>query len=167
MVVLSAGRVLLRPWGMEATLNRPAVSSVRAATAALWTARILSTLLVLFLLVDAAGKILRLGPYVEGTAKVGYPPGCVVPIGLALLASTLLYVFPRTAVLGAVLLTAYLGGATATHVRLNQPFVLPVIFGVLVWGCLYLRDRRIRALLPVDTRSRLASGSSHPGSTSK
>jgi hypothetical protein len=137
---------------MEATLNRPAESSIRAAKTGLWTARILGTLLVLFLLVDAGGKILRLTPYVEGTAKVGYPDGCLVPLGLVLLGSTLLYVVPRTAVLGAILLTGYLGGATATHLRLSQPFVFPVIFGVLLWGCLFVRDRRIRAMLPFGTR---------------
>ena len=140
--------------GMEAILNRPVESSARAANGRLWTARIIGSLLVLFLAVDAAGKILRLAPYVEGTAKVGYPDGCLVPIGLVLLASTILYVVPRTAFLGAVLLTAYLGGATATHVRMGQPFFFPVVFGVLVWGCLYLRDVRVRALLPVDRRTR-------------
>ena len=133
---------------MEAILNRPAESSARAAkTPARWTARILGALLVLFLFVDAAGKILRLAPYVEGTARVGYPDGCLVPIGLVLLASTILYVVPRTAVLGVVLLTAYLGGATATHVRMNQPFFIPVLFGVLLWACLYVRDARVRSLL--------------------
>lgn len=111
---------------------------------------ILGSLLVLFLLVDAAGKILRLAPYVEGTAKVGYPDGCLVPLGIVLLASTILYVVPRTAILGAVLLTGYLGGATATHVRMEQPFIFPVVFGILLWGCLYLRDERVRALLPLD-----------------
>jgi len=139
---------------METTFNRPAESSGRAANASLWTARIVGTLLALFLLVDAVGKILRLSPYVEGTAKVGYPDGSLVPLGLVLLASTLLYVIPRTAVLGAVLLTGYLGGATATHVRMGQPFLFPVIFGVLLWGCLYLRDARVRALLPFDRHAR-------------
>jgi hypothetical protein len=139
---------------MEATLERPVESSTRANNARLWTARILGTLLSLFLVVDAIGKILRFAPYVEGTAKVGYPDGCLVPLGVVLLVSTLLYVWPRTAVLGAVLLTGYLGGATATHVRIGQPFVFPVIFGVLLWGCLYLRDARLRALLPFDAKSR-------------
>ena len=133
---------------MEAILNRPAESSTRAAKTKLWTARILGTLVSLFLIVDAIGKILRFAPYVEGTAKVGYPDATLVPLGLVLLASTLLYVVPRTAVLGAILLTGYLGGATATHVRMEQPFFFPIVFGVLVWGCLYLRDARVRSLLP-------------------
>jgi len=95
-------------------------------------------------------KVLRLAPYVEGTAKVGYPAGCLVPLGMVLLASTILYAIPRTAVLGAILLTGYLGGATATHVRMGQPFLFPVVFGVLVWACLYLRDERVRLLLPLN-----------------
>ncbi len=143
---------------MEATLNPPTVTSAPSAASRprldkkLWTARILGSLVILFLLVDAAGKILRLAPYVEGTARVGFPPGVLVPLGAVLLVSTVLYAFRRTAVLGAILLTGYLGGATATHVRMDQPFVVPVVFGVIIWGCLYLRDARIRGLLPT-TRS--------------
>jgi hypothetical protein len=143
---------LVRHLSMEAILNRPAESSTRAANTRLWTARILGTLVVLFLLVDGAGKVMRLAPYVEGTAKVGYPAGSLVPLGLVLLASTALYAIRRTAVLGAILLTGYLGGATATHVHMGQPFLVPVVFGVIVWGCLYLRDARLRAILPVDHR---------------
>jgi hypothetical protein len=135
---------------MEAILNRSAQSSTRAVNTKIWTARVLGALVILFLLVDGAGKVMRLAPYVEGTAKVGYPDGCLVPLGLVLLASTILYVIPRTAVLGAILLTGYLGGATATHVRMGQPFLFPVVFGIIVWACLYLRDERIRALLPLD-----------------
>ena len=122
----------------------------RVSSAKIWTVRVIRALLMLFLLVDGAGKVLRLAPYVEGSAKVGYPDGSLVPLGLALLASTLLYAFPRTAVLGAILLTGYLGGATATHVRMGQPFFFPVVFGVIVWACLYARDKRLRALLPMD-----------------
>lgn len=137
---------------MNATITPPthvSAASSRPFQGKLWTARILGTLTVLFLFVDAAGKILRLAPYVEGTAKVGFPPGALVPLGLVLLASTILYVIPRTAVLGAILLTGYLGGATCTHVRLEQPFIMPVVVGIIVWGCLYLRDARLRSLLPL------------------
>ncbi|HEX8791912.1 MAG TPA: DoxX family protein [Polyangiaceae bacterium] len=134
---------------MNATISTPHTPATpRPFQGRLWTARILGTLAVLFLFVDAGGKILRLAPYVEGTAKVGFPPGVLVPLGLVLLASTLLYVFRRTAVFGALLLTAYLGGAVATHVRMGQPFIMPVIFGIIVWGCLYIRDERVRSLLP-------------------
>jgi hypothetical protein len=133
---------------MEATIPRSSELD-RPIDKKLWTARVLKTLLVLFLLMDAAGKILRLAPYVEGTARVGYPVGAVLPLGLVLLAITILYVVPRTSVLGALLLTAHLGGATATHVRMGESFVMPVVFGVLVWVCVYLRDERVRALLPL------------------
>ncbi|HEY1558747.1 MAG TPA: DoxX family protein [Kofleriaceae bacterium] len=109
----------------------------------------LQTLAVLFLLVDALGKILQLAPYVEGTVRVGYSPSVLVPLGIVLAACTILYAVPRTAVLGAVLLTGYLGGATATHVRIGEPFVMPIVVGVIVWGCLYVRDARLRALLPL------------------
>lgn len=138
---------------MEAILRQAAGSRARPGKTKIWAARILGALLILFLLVDGAGKVMRLAPYVEGTAKVGYPEGCLVPLGLVLLASTLLYAIPRTAVLGAILLTGYLGGATATHVRMGQPFVVPVVFGVLLWACLYLRNDRLRSLLPLDRRA--------------
>ena len=138
---------------MEAIINdRSAESSTRRPSAKLWTARVLGAFLILFLLVDGAGKVLRLAPYVEGTAKVGYLEGCLVPLGLVLIASTLFYAIPRTAVPGAILLTGYLGGATATHVRMGQPFLFPVAFGVVVWACLWLRDARVRSLLSFEPR---------------
>ena len=133
---------------MEATLDQPSSTTTRSATAKTWVARVVGSLLVLFLLIDGAGKVLRLAPYVEGTARVGYPASCLIPLGLVLLACTILYVVPRTAILGAVLLTGYLGGATATHVRMGEPFFFPVVFGVLLWACLYMRDKRVRLLLP-------------------
>jgi hypothetical protein len=138
---------------MEAIIHPTAGSTPRSSTAKLWTARVLSSLLILFLVVDGGGKVMRLAPYVEGTAKVGFPPGSLVPLGLVLLVSTLLYAIPRTAVLGALLLTGYFGGAIATHVRMDQPFVFPLVFGVITWACLYLRDERVRALLPLVRRS--------------
>jgi hypothetical protein len=133
---------------MEAILDHTSPPShTRSTPAKTWAARVVGSLLVLFLLVDGGGKVLRLAPYVEGTARVGYPASCLVPLGLLLLACTILYVVPRTAVLGAVLLTGYLGGATATHVRMGEPFLFPVVFGVLLWACLYVRDERVRTLL--------------------
>ncbi len=141
---------------MNATITRSTLSGSSATSRTVdkkvWTARILGALVILFLLVDGAGKVMRLAPYVEGTARVGYSAGSLVPLGLVLLASTILYAVPRTAVLGAILLTAYLGGATATHVRMGEPFLFPVVFGVIVWGCLYLRDERVRSLLPITRR---------------
>jgi DoxX-like protein len=93
---------------------------------------------------------MKLAPAVEGTARLGYPVGLVVPIGIVLLACIAVYLIPRTSVLGAILLTGYLGGATATQVRLENPwFLFPVGVGVLIWGGLFLRDDRLRALIPV------------------
>ena len=93
---------------------------------------------------------MKLAPAVEGTARLGYPVGLVVPIGIVLLACIAGYLIPRTSVLGAILLTGDLGGATATQVRLENPwFLFPVGVGVLIWGGLFLRDDRLRALIPV------------------
>jgi hypothetical protein len=118
----------------------------------LWTARILSGLPALFLLVDGGMKLFKPPVVVEATLQLGYPESAIVGIGLVLLASTLLYLIPRTAILGAVLLTGYLGGAVATNVRVVGPFfniIFPVVLGALLWGGLWLRDRRLRELLPL------------------
>jgi hypothetical protein len=113
--------------------------------------RIVSGVVVLFLGADAAMKVLKTRLAVEGDARLGYPENTVVGIGVLLLLCTLLYVIPRTSILGAILLTGYLGGAVATHVRVGNPWLgyvlLPVYIGVLVWGSLFLRDPRIRTLL--------------------
>ena|SRR5688572_24563271 len=85
----------------------------------------------------------------DGMAKQGYPPSSVVPIFIAELVAVILYAIPQTAVLGAILLTGYLGGAVATHVRAGEPWFFPVIFGVLVWLGLVLRDPRLRSLVPL------------------
>jgi hypothetical protein len=115
-----------------------------------WAGRIMSGLVVAFLLFDASIKVLKLAAVVEATAKIGYPANTVVPIGIVLLACTVLYVVPRTSVLGAILLTGYLGGATASQVRLEDRwFLIPVVVGTLVWGGLFLRDERLRAFIPV------------------
>jgi hypothetical protein len=116
----------------------------------IWAGRIISGLVVLFLLFDSAIKLLVLAAAVEGTVHVGYPASVVRPIGIVLLACVLLYVIPRTTILGAILLTGYLGGATATLVRMSDPlFVLPVVIGVLAWLGIFLRDERLRTLMPL------------------
>lgn len=111
--------------------------------------RVISSVVILLLLQDALVRILYLDFAVEATVDFGYSPDLVVPIGIALLASTVLYAMTRTAVIGAILLTGYLGGAFATTVRLEEgPLILlPVVAAVLVWLGLYLRDRRVYALL--------------------
>lgn len=115
----------------------------------LWAGRVVSTIPVLLLLFSAGMKLVKPTPVVEGFAKLGYPEHLAMPLGVLELACTMAYLIPRTNVLGAILLTAYLGGATATHVRVGDPFLGPVIFGVLVWAGLFLRDPRIRMLLPI------------------
>ena len=119
----------------------------------LWTGRIMSALPALFLFVDAVGKLVKPAPVVEGTLQLGYPESVILGLGIVLLACTVLYVIPPTAILGAILLTGYLGGAVATHVRVGSPLfthiLFPVYVAVLVWGGLYLRDERLRALIPV------------------
>ena len=98
-------------------------------------------------------KFVKPEPVVKTTLELGYPESVILPLGIVLLAATILYVVPRTAVLGGILLTGYLGGAVATHVRVGNPLfghtLFPVYLGALLWGGLCLRDRRLRALLPL------------------
>ena len=115
----------------------------------IWAGRIMSALPVLMLLLSGVMKLVRPAAVVEGFVRLGYPESLTVGIGIVELACAALYVVPRTSVLGAILLTAYLGGATATHVRIGEPFFMPILLGVLVWGGLFLRDERLRALLPL------------------
>lgn len=118
-----------------------------------WAGIIVSALPVLFLFMDAVGKFVAPAPVVEGTVQLGYSTSVILPLGIVLLASTVLYIVPRTSVLGAILLTGYLGGAVATHVRVDSPLfthaLFPVYLGVLLWLGLFLRDPRLRSLLPV------------------
>jgi DoxX-like family len=117
----------------------------------LWAGRIISALVVLFLLFDAVAKLMKITPVLEAFTRLGFSTGLAVPIGVLLLVCTIVYVIPPTSILGAILLTAYLGGATVTHLRAGQPFYFPVVFGVLVWGGLYLREDRLRAVIPLRT----------------
>jgi DoxX-like family len=126
--------------------------TVSVSKGTLWAGRVMSALPALFLLLDGVMKLVKPAPVVEATVGLGYPEGVIVGLGIVLTACTVLYAIPRTAVLGAVLLTGYLGGAVATHVRVGGgafPVLFPVIFGVLLWGGLLLRDDRLRALLPL------------------
>ena len=115
----------------------------------IWAGRIMSALPVLMLILSGVMKLVKPAAVVEGFARLGYPESLTVGIGIVELACAALYVVPRTSVLGAILLTAYLGGATATHVRIGESFFMPILLGVLVWGGLFLRDERLRALLPL------------------
>jgi len=115
--------------------------------------RTLSTLAVLFLGLDALAKLLQLPPVVAGTAELGYPSSAVLVIGLLEAVCVAAYVLPLTSVLGALLLTGYLGGAIATHLRMGNPvlshILFPVYVALFVWGGLFLRETRLRALLPL------------------
>lgn len=122
-----------------------------------WIGWGLSGLVIAFLLVDAGMKLMALPIVLETSASLGWQGGAASAreLGVVLLISTLLYATPQTAVLGAILLTGYLGGAVATHARIGNPLFSHVLFGtyigVLLWGGLYLRDARLRALFPLRT----------------
>lgn len=138
---------------MTSTASLPLVSAPAATPgkARLWTGRILSGLIIAFLALDAVMKFVQPAEVLKGTQEVGFALSTLVPLGIILLGSVILYAIPRTAVLGAILLTAYLGGAVATHVRMSAPMfshtLFPVYFGIALWGGLYLRNPRIAAIL--------------------
>jgi len=133
---------------MQSGAQTPPLSKKR-----LWTGRTLSGLSVLFLLFDAVIKFMNIRPVTEAFAKLGYPASLAVPIGIVLLVCVVIYAIPRTSVLGAILLTGYLGGAIATHVRVGDPLLSHVLFptyvALLIWGGLYLREDRLGALIPL------------------
>jgi hypothetical protein len=117
-----------------------------------WTGWGMSGVTVLFMLFDGISKLALQGQVVEATTKIGYPEDVIRPLGIVILICTILYAIPRTAILGAILLTGFLGGAVASKVRLEDPLfgsiLFGVYFGILAWGGLYLRDGELRALLP-------------------
>lgn len=120
--------------------------------AAVWTGRVISGLIVAFMSFDGAAKVIMLNPVKTACADLKIPEYTIQGIGIVLVVSTILYAIPRTAILGAILLTAYMGGAIQTHVRMGGPafpVVFGVLFGVLIWLGLFLRDHRVRALIPV------------------
>src|SRR5688572_28826961 len=121
---------------------------------------VLTGVVALFLTFDTIIKVLRLAPAIQGTTALGYQADAVLPIGMAELVCLVLYLVPQTAVLGAVVLTGYLGGAIATHVRMGSPLLshtlFPIYVALIAWGGLYLRERRLRELVPFrrkDTRT--------------
>jgi hypothetical protein len=118
-----------------------------------WAGLGMSGLTVLFMLFDGLSKLALERHVVEATTKIGYPVGVIRPLGGVLLVCTVLYAIPRTAIFGAILLTGFLGGAVASKVRIEDPLFSSVLFGVyfgiLAWGGLYLRDDRLRSLIPV------------------
>jgi ABC-type transport system involved in cytochrome c biogenesis permease component len=119
----------------------------------LWTGRVITGLMALFFLFDVSMKFVQPKPVAESFVQAGWPIGLSAPLGAVLLASTILYLIPRTSILGAILLTGYLGGAVAANLRLEEPLfshtLFPVYFGVLVWGTLWLRDPKLQELVPL------------------
>lgn len=130
-------------------IDVPATSISRGA---LWTGRVMSGLVIVFLLMDGAMKLIPLDVVVTTSQQMAIPLDIIRTLGVLTLIGTLLYAFPRTAVLGAIFLTGYLGGAVYAHFRLADPLFTHTLFGVylglLIWGGLYLRDPRVRALIP-------------------
>ena len=122
------------------------------STARVWTGRVLTALTVLFMVFDAVGKLVMPVQVVQACARIGFPISLSLALGIILLVATLAYAVPRTAVLGAVLLTGYLGGAVAIQMRAGSPVfetVFPAIFGLVAWAGVYLRDGRLAELLPL------------------
>jgi DoxX-like family len=133
---------------MESNTQSAPVSNRR-----LWVGRIMSALPVLFLIFDGVIHIMKIAPVVKGFTDLGWSPSVAVPLGIIELSCLVLYLIPRTSVLGAVLLTGYLGGAVATNLRVAAPLfsntLFPIYVGVFLWGGLYLRDNALRAVFPV------------------
>jgi hypothetical protein len=134
---------------VEESLMQSDTQAAPVSKKMLWAGYIISALPVLLLLFSGAMKLAKPEPVLEGFAQLGYPESLALGLGIVEIACTIIYVIPRTCILGAILLTGYLGGATATHVRVGDPFFAPIILGVLVWGGLWLRDVRLRALVPL------------------
>jgi hypothetical protein len=121
-----------------------------SSKAMLWTGRVMSALPVLTLLMAGSVKVLRLPGVVEGFVRSGVPERLIIPVGLIELVCVVVYLIPSAAVLGAILVTGLLGGATITTLRIGDPtYPMPVILGMLAWGGLYLRDARLRELIPL------------------
>ena len=128
------------------------IEAANTSKTMLWTGRVMSAVVVLFLLADSSMKLMRLAPVLEAQAQLGYPDADARLLGVIALVCALLYAFPRTAILGAILTTGLLGGAIASHLRIESPLFSHTLFGVylglLAWGGLFFLDPRLRALIP-------------------
>ena len=135
----------------QMSINGSVASSGLISNMQLWVGRIMSAIASLFLMVDGVMKLFKPGVVVRATSQLGYPESAILGIGGTLLVCTLLYVVPRTSILGVVLLTGYLGGAVASNVRAGMPVfnvAFPMVIAGLAWGGLWFRDMRVRNLLP-------------------
>jgi hypothetical protein len=116
----------------------------------IWAGRVVSAIPVLLMLFSAAMKFSKPAPVVQGMVRFGYSESLLFLLGALESLSCVVYLIPRTAVLGAILMTGYLGGATASNVRIGDPsYIMTVVLGVMVWGGLFLREPRVRALIPL------------------
>jgi hypothetical protein len=156
MTALSANRPETVRETASSTSVGPEVGTPQPASRAIWAGRISSGLGALFLAFDLSLKLLQVPAALEGTTALGYPASVVLPLGIVQLVCLTAYLVPQTSVLGAVLWTGYLGGAIATHVRLQNPLftheLFPIYVAVLLWLGLWLREPRLRALLPLAAR---------------
>src|SRR5882757_8750481 len=129
----------------------PATQPTPPSKAQIWAGRILTALPLLFLLVDGVMKLFKPAPVLEGMTRLGYPVSLTVTIGIILLVCVVIYAIPQTSILGAILLTGYLGGAVASQLRVGEPLfsnvLFPIYMAAFIWGGLYLRDDRLRALV--------------------
>lgn len=126
--------------------TEPALVSKKA----LWIGRVISGLIVILMLFASVVKLLKTASVVQGFAQYGYPNSLIVVIGIIELICAVVYLVPQSSILGAILMTGLLGGATATNLRVGNPsWIAPVVVGVLTWGGLYLRDDRLRSLIPL------------------
>ena len=138
---------------MTTTTDTTSIATTSSASTPkwmLWTGRVLTGLITAFMVFGGIVNLLKPQFVIEGTKQSGFAESTIVPLGVTVLIISILYAVPRTAVLGAILLTGYFGGAVATHVRLGDGMLLvPAVFGVLVWLGVYFRDARLRALVPL------------------
>ena len=117
---------------------------------ALWTGRVMSALPVLLVLFGSVVKLMKTASVLEAFTRAGLPERLIIPVGVIELVCVIVYVIPQTAVLGAILMTGLLGGATLTNLRIGDPtYPMPVVLGMLAWGGLFLRDVRLRDLIPI------------------
>jgi hypothetical protein len=135
------------------TVDMSISNNTGTSKAMLWTGRVLSAIVILFCIMDFTMKLLNLPIVNQAGVQLGWHAGTAQMLGIILAVCTALYAIPRTSVLGAILLTGYLGGAVATHIRVDSPLFTHILFGVylgiMAWGGLWLRDPRLRALIPV------------------
>ena|SRR5947199_7980297 len=126
------------------------MQSANTSKTSLWAGRIITGLVALLMTFDGLMKVLKVPAAVDGTVKLGFSESLLLPLGIVVLLCTAVYIYPRTSILGAILLTGFLGGATATNVRAQPQFTLfPVVLGVLAWLGLYLRNQSLRKLVPL------------------